>query len=165
MSQHDASELPLWARKLLVGVFVLGVLPLGVYGVWSQVLTAREVVPTIQQQLLTPYASALAAGQFERAYETFTTESYRSKVDRTAYLRGQLANQDAYGEPRALVIQGCNDTKEPGRGWFTMCNVRYEGTKGEAPLSLEIVERDGRYLLDRAYLRERATDTRSEAAF
>lgn len=160
---NASSDLPPWLRKLLLGFFVLGVIPFAVYGVYRQIVTARDVMPVLEEQLLAPYVEALAAGDFEKARAVFTTEAYRERVGLEEYRTSQRMNQETYGPPKAYAIHLCNETKEPGRPWFIACEIRYEGTKGEAPLSVEFVEQEGKYLIDQTYLRQ--LDSRTEAIF
>lgn len=162
-TSSSSSDLPPWLRKLLLGFFLLGVIPFAVYGVYRQIVTARDVAPAIEKELLKPYAEALSGGDFEKARAVFTTEAYRGRVGLEAYRAAQQANQQTYGPPKTYAIHVCNETKEPGRPWFIMCEVRYEGTKAEALLSIEFVEQEGTYLIDQTYLRE--LDSRTEAIF
>jgi hypothetical protein len=162
---NSSSDLPPWASKLLLGIFVLAVIPIAVYGVYNQIVTARDVVPAIQDTLLTPYANAIAAGEYDSAHATFVSDAYRERVGLDAYRSGQQENLERFGAPKSLEIDVCNETKEPGRPWFTTCNVRYEGAKQEAFLSLEIVEEEGRYLIDRSYARDVGLKGRREQVF
>lgn len=164
-TQKPSSELPPWARYLLIGIFLFAVIPVAIYGVYKQIVTARDVVPAIQEGLLTPYAQAVAAGDYDRAHASFTSDAYRGRVGLEVFRTAQKANHEAYGAPKVLEVHVCNETKEPGRPWFTTCQVRYQGEKSETHLSLEIVEVEGRYLLDRTYERDVGRNSRVERVF
>ena len=165
VTTNSSSDLPPWASKLLLGVFVFAVIPIAIYGVYKQIVTARDVVPAIQDTLLSPYAKAVAAGEYDSAHATFVTSDYRERVGLDAYRAAQQSNKERFGAPKSLEIDVCNETKEPGRAWFTTCNVRYEGEKQETFLSLDIVEEEGRYLIDRSYERDVGLKSRREQVF
>ncbi len=164
-NSNASSDLPPWARKLLLGVFAAIVLPLAVYGVYRQVVTAKDVMPVIQRDVLDPYTQALAAGDLERARTSFTSADFQKRVGPDDYRVAQASNRNDFGTPKAMRLYSCNETKEPGRPWFTSCDVFYDTEKGETPISLEIVEQDGQYRIDRAFLREGARTTRVERVF
>ncbi|PKN49551.1 MAG: hypothetical protein CVU63_01845 [Deltaproteobacteria bacterium HGW-Deltaproteobacteria-20] len=162
---NTSSDLPPWARKLFLGFFVAVVVPLAIYGVYRQVVTATDVMPVIQQDLLDPYAQALAAGDFDRARTSYTSAEFQQRVGRDDYRAAQARNRNDFGAAKAMRLYTCNETKEPGRPWFTSCDAFFDTEKGETPISLEIVEHEGQYRIDRAFLREGARTTRVERVF
>ncbi len=163
MSHDDSSDMPAWARYLLLGVFFLLVLPIAIYGMYRQIFVAQEIAPRIQKDLLDPYQAALAQGDFEKARSTYTTTEYQRRVSVEEYRQGIEKFRNEFGEISLLSLHECTETKEPGRPWFQRCVVHYHTSKGVVAVSFEVVEQKGQYLIDRTFRYGPAGQSRVEA--
>ena len=106
---------------------------------WGDV---RASDAAITRELLVPYADALSRGQYEGAWETYTTPGYRRSTGLIAYQAGQSRNRDEFGAQVRITLLPDEPVpvEEPGRPPMLRVSARYEGEEGSAVIMLDLVD-------------------------
>lgn len=102
----------------------------------------RSASDTITAELLTPYATALAAGDVDEARLRFTTPGYQREVSAVLYAAGQARNRDEVGAGLELRLSPDMPVpvREPGRPELLRVTVTWAGADGELTAVLDLVD-------------------------
>lgn len=141
-------------RKLgLAAVIVMVVL--AIYGIRIQYLTAMRVNPTIDQELVQPYARAIMAGELDNAYAQFTSAAFRKNVTLEKYKEAQVTNLAEFGRLKTLSIKP-NDAFQSQGNLFSgksyyYGQLDYKAEKRELWIAWDVVQEQGKFVIDATY--------------
>ena len=136
--------------KVLLLVFLLGVLPLAVYGIYAQILAARELQPAIEKALITPYTAALIQGRYEEAYRNLTSPSFQSTYSLEDFSKAQAETRERLGELMEIrTHRGFSAAGNlfSGRSYY-QGGLIYRYTKGEVLVVWEVARYDQSFRID-----------------
>jgi hypothetical protein len=137
-------------KRMMLLVFLLGVLPLAIYGIYTQIQFSRKVQPIITATLVDPYAKAVNEGRYEEAYRNFTSPAFQSTYGLEDFLKAQAETRDKLGlltriQARSSFSAAGNlfDDRRFFRGELT-----YLYEKGEVLVVWEISQQGDTYKID-----------------
>ena len=128
---------------------------LAVYGLRVQYLTATRINPTIDQELVQPYAKAIKAGELDVAYERFTSAAFRERIPVEKYKEGQAANLAECGALKTLTIKP-NDAFQSQGNLFSgksyyYGQLDYKAEKTDRWIAWDVVKEGERFVIDSSY--------------
>ena len=140
-----------WQKTLLL-VFLVVVVPTAVYGVYIQIHNARRVIPEIQRTLVEPYAAAIKAGDYTRAYRRYTSGAFREAHSLDEYATAQRVNLEDLGPLVELTLNKNAPFQSAGNLFsgrrYHQGSLVWRGEKRQAWVNWEVSLEDGMYMID-----------------
>jgi hypothetical protein len=105
----------------------------------------------VQRELIDPYARALAAGEWERAWRSFTTETYRARSSSRAYGEAYAARAATHGRVDSIACATMSGVRTRGDRVIIAASCRVHFADGfEEAVRYSIVGSEGRFAIDGA---------------
>jgi hypothetical protein len=140
-----------WQKALLL-LFLVVVVPTAIYGVYVQYHNATRVIPEIRRTLVEPYAAAIKAGDYTRAYRRYTSRAFREAHSLDEYLGAQQANLEDLGPLVELTLKQDAPFQSAGNLFsgrrYHQGSLVWRGEKREAWVNWEVTLEDDMYTID-----------------
>lgn len=115
--------------------------------------TEDIVTPKLMDELIEPYSRLIAQGEYEAAYEQFTSEDYKKEYTLARYLGAQDSNYQKYG--RLYSIQPVSgilvSEKSQSKPWIYKGTFAYIAEKDTIRIVIDATLEDGRFKIFKTY--------------
>lgn len=143
-----------WRGWILI-IFLVVILPLGVYGFYANYRDGTSGTLRIEEDLVRPYARLVADGRSAEAYQRYTSEEFQKNCSLDAFLKAQGENTVEFGPLVELKMKDNAPFKSSFNlfAWksYYQGGLVYRGQKGETWVAWVVVKEDGILKMDASY--------------
>lgn len=138
---------------LIVFGVLIAVIILSIMAYYNQKSKNQIIGDSINGELLIPYLSELQSGNYERAYQFFTSKDYKKKYTLARYKQAQDSNLVANGQIKSLKPLSGIFVRESAPGGLTVFKgtVLLESEKAKKNIVVEITIENDSMKINRTY--------------
>lgn len=139
--------------KLLIAAIVVFVISVSIGSFYVTLNTSNEIAPQVMTQVIKPYAELIAKGDYETAYNNYTTKKYRLKTSLEKYIEVQKQNKEYFGK---LISMGLASgiflyERDMDKLWVYRGTVTYNADKLPYKFTVDIIKEDGAFKINQTY--------------
>ncbi len=136
---------------LISGVILLTSI-MGLIGYSQTKDLQNNTTPILEADLFMPYAELIKEGKYDEAYNTYLSDSYKSKFDLKSYTESQKLNIEKYGKLVSLKpLSGIFITEQSKGKWIYKGTLVYKGERATQRITASIEIENGKYKFFRTY--------------
>ncbi|MCX8054726.1 MAG: hypothetical protein N3A67_03540 [Ignavibacteria bacterium] len=131
----------------------LGILIISYYSYISFRKLNENISPIIFNELIKPYSRLIIDGDYQKAYENYTTHSYKSKHSFSEYNSAQINNKNHFGELLEMSLTSGIFIKmaDKENKWIYRGTINYKCSKISSKFTVDVAIENGVYKIAQTY--------------
>lgn len=115
--------------------------------------TEDVITPKLMEDLIEPYTKLISQGEYEAAYNQFTSKDYRKDYTLARYISAQDSNYHRYGRLIAIKpVSGILVSEKPqSKPWIYKGTFAYVAEKDTLRIVIDATLEDGRFKIYKTY--------------